>query len=298
MSSNASATSAGAVLGRARLGDVGGQQRLVAGAVEVDGVGRDARVADREREAVQARRQLARDRLGDARDGRPPRPPAAAPRPASCRRRGPPAGRPASPGALERAARSAARQHAPAPVVVGRRVVVRAHDDDRAAAGEVEPELAAAGDDVAAVGDLAAHDRGHERGLGGLRRAVGRAQALDLGGDQRRDDAQERGRRLARAPAQPQPADDRVADPQLVHARRRGRWPSAPARRRSSARRRRARSSSGRSARARRRARAPRRGRPPAARDRTRPHRRWPRGSRGRPPRQPHPGPAGSRAEV
>ena len=43
------------VLVAARLGDVGGQQRLVAGAVQVGWVGRDARVADREREAVQAR---------------------------------------------------------------------------------------------------------------------------------------------------------------------------------------------------------------------------------------------------
>ena len=54
--------------GGAGLGDVGGQQRLVAGAVEVDGVERDARVADGEREAVQRALELARDRLGDAAD--------------------------------------------------------------------------------------------------------------------------------------------------------------------------------------------------------------------------------------
>ena len=61
MSSKASmATSSAAV------GDVGGQQRLVAGAVEVDRIVGDAAVADREREAVDGGVQLARDPLGDA----------------------------------------------------------------------------------------------------------------------------------------------------------------------------------------------------------------------------------------
>ena len=64
------------------------------------------------------------------------------------------------PGALERAARSAAPSTRPRQSSSAGRVVVRAHDHDRAAAGEVDPELPAAGDDVAAVGDLAAQDRG------------------------------------------------------------------------------------------------------------------------------------------
>ena len=104
-----------------------------------------------------------------------------------------------------------------APVVLGRREVVRAHDDHGAAARQVDPELLAARDEVAAVGHVAPQDRAQEVRLRRLGSALGRTQALDLGGDQGRDDAQQGGRRLlARAPAQPQPADHRVADPQLV----------------------------------------------------------------------------------
>ena len=47
-------------------------------------------------------------------------------------------------------------QHARRASRLGRGVVVGAHDDDRAAPAEVEPELLRAGDDVAAVGDRAA----------------------------------------------------------------------------------------------------------------------------------------------
>ena len=107
-------------------------------------------------------------------------------------------------------------EHAGAPVVVGGREVVRADDDDRAALGEVGAELGGAGEDVAAVGDLALQQRGEERGLRGLRRAVGRAQALDLRRDHRRRDPQHRGGRPAAARAHAQAADHRVTHAQLV----------------------------------------------------------------------------------
>jgi hypothetical protein len=125
--------------------------------------------------------------------------------------------------------------------------VVRAHDDHGAAVGEVDAELLAAGDEVAAVGHVAAQHGFEEGALGGLGGALGRAQALDLGGDQRGDDAQERLRRLlAGAGPQAQAADRLVADAQLVRLDARGRRPSASARRRSTARRPRARRSSDR----------------------------------------------------
>ena len=109
-------------------------------------------------------------------------------------------------------------QHARAPVVLDRRVVVRADDDDRGALFERDAELAGAGDDVAAVGDLAVQDRAQERLLRRLGRPLGRAQALDLRRDQRGHEPQQRRRGLAGAAAQPQAPDDRVADPQLVRA--------------------------------------------------------------------------------
>ena len=160
--------------------------------------------------------ELARDRLGDAADalvgglGHEQHHLAGALR----RRgdhRGQRAGRARAGGALGGA------EHAGAPVVLGRGEVVRAHHDHGAAAGEVDPELLAARDEVAAVGHVAPQDRAQEVRLRGLGRPLGRAQALDLGGDQRRDHAQQRGRRLvAGAAPQAQPADHRVADPQLV----------------------------------------------------------------------------------
>ena len=84
-------------------------------------------------------------------------------------------------------------QDAGAPVVVGGRVVVGAHDHDRSAVGEVGAELGGAGEDVAAIGDPALEERGEEGGLGGFGGAVGRAQALDLARDHRRRDPQDRG---------------------------------------------------------------------------------------------------------
>ena len=103
----------------AGLGDVGRQQRLVAGAVEVDRIGGQARVADREREAVQARAQLAHDGVGDAAHlgvvgGRQQHDDVAA-----VDHGGQRAGRAGAGGAL------GGGQHAAAPVLVGGRVVVR-----------------------------------------------------------------------------------------------------------------------------------------------------------------------------
>ena len=109
-------------------------------------------------------------------------------------------------------------EHAHAPVVLGRGVVVRADHDDRRAAVERHAQLGSAGDDVAAVGDLAVEHRAQERLLSGFGRPLGRAQALDLRGDQGGDEPQQRGRRLAGAAAQAQPTDDRVTDPELVRA--------------------------------------------------------------------------------
>ena len=54
-----------------------------------------------------------------------------------------------------------------------------------------------------------------ELGRGRLGGALRAAHALDLGGDQRRDEPQQRRVRRAFAPAQPQLADDRVGDAQL-----------------------------------------------------------------------------------
>ena len=296
MSSNASAAS-GPPRRPARpgLGDVGGQQRLVAGAVEVDGVVRDARVADREGEAVQAGGELARDRLGHAADDRLLG-----------------GGQQHGDGLrwARRAARRASRGRSSARRARRRRARGRASRPRRARSGararrrrrRPAPRSSPSSAPRATMSPRSVTSRrmtaARKRGLGGLRRAVGRAQALDLGGDQRGDDAQERGRRLAGPAAQPQPADHRVADPQLVHGHPGRVGHQRPLVGSWSARRRPARSSSGRSARARRRGRARRHGRPPAARGRTRPHRRWPRASRGRPPRGRVLGRRGHRAEV
>ena len=108
------------------------------------------------------------------------------------------------------------RQHAAAPVVLGGRVVVRSHDDHRGSRADVHAQLGRARDDVVAVGHLAPQHRAQVLGLRRLGGALGRPHALDLGRDQRRHHAQQRRRRIARPAAQPQIADHRVADPQLV----------------------------------------------------------------------------------
>ena len=228
-------------------------------------------MADREREAVQRGLELARDGVGGAARRGVVRARGRARAPGRRCRSGPSSIAAIEPGAAARAARSAAastraRQSSSA----GAKWCARTTIDDRAGL-DVDAELGRARDDVAAVGDLAVQHGAQEAGLRGLGGALGRAHALDLGGDQRGDDAQQRGRRLAGAPAQPQPADGRVADAQLVRRRRRARRPSARARRPRSARRPRARRSSGRSGSARRRARATPRAPPRAAPGPTRP---------------------------
>ena len=170
---------------------------------------------EREREAVHRRVQLARDPLGDAPQagvlrGREQHDDVALRIGRAFQHRRQRAGGAGARGAL------GGGQHAGAPVVVGGRVVVRAHDDHGTALAQVGPELGGAGEDVAAIGHLALEERGQERRLGGLGGAVGRAQALDLAGDHGRRDPQHRGARPAAAGAQAQAADDRVADPQLV----------------------------------------------------------------------------------
>ena len=107
-------------------------------------------------------------------------------------------------------------QHAGAPVVLRGGEVVRPHDHDGRAALEVQPDLGGPRRDLGPVGERPVEDPAHEGLLRRGRRALRRAQALDLRGDQRRHDAQEGGRRLARPPAQPQAPDHLVADPQLV----------------------------------------------------------------------------------
>ena len=147
-------------------------------------------------------------------------------------------------------------QHAGAPVVVGGREVVRAHDDHGAALGQVGAELGGAGEDVAAVGHLALEERGEERGLGGLGGAVGRAQALDLAtrsSSSRSAAPPPTARRCGAAGAGGRRPRRRRAARASPRPRRRA---SASARPPSSARRPRARSSSDRSAPATHRARA------------------------------------------
>ena len=138
----------------AGLGDVGRQQRLVAGAVEVDRIGGDARVADGEREAVHgARAARARSPSATRRSlgvvgGRQQHDDVAVRRPSITAA--------SEPGAPARAARSAAASTRRAPVVVGGRVVVRRGRRPRAPpAARSIPELGGARDDVAAVGHLA-----------------------------------------------------------------------------------------------------------------------------------------------
>ena len=74
------------------------------------------------------------------------------------------------------------------------------------------PSSARAGDDVAAVGHLAPQHRPQEGGLRGLRGALGRPHALDLGGDQRGDEPQQR-RRAARRTARAGAAGPTTASP-------------------------------------------------------------------------------------
>ena len=201
------------------LGDVGGEQRLVAGAVEVDRVDRDARVADREREAVAGER-AARGAIALGRRGATAR---------RRRRRGThdhhvaggvgrrPRRRAASePGALARAAARRPRARGRASRPRSARSGARARrPPPRRRRGRSRARSARATMSPRSVTSRRSSAR-RNAGLRRLRRALGRAQALDLGGDQRRDDPQQRVGRLAAAGAHAQAPDDRVADPQLV----------------------------------------------------------------------------------
>ena len=120
-----------------------------------------------------------------------------------------------APGAIERPPRAGDRQQPPAPVVLGRVARMRPHDDHGRAAGEVGPELLAARDQVVTVGDLAPQHGSQECGRRLLRGPLGRAHALDLGGDQRRHQAAASTDRAPLASAHPQLPDGRVGDLEL-----------------------------------------------------------------------------------
>ena len=179
------------------LGDVGGQQRLLAGAVEVGGVGRGARVADGEGEAAERGLQLAGDDGGAAADGLGA---VGGDEQDDHAGRGAEAGgrgrRAARPGAVARVARSATARTRPRQSISVTakwcaRTTITAPPPARS-----RPSSAGAGEDVAAVGDRALEQRAQEGLLGDLGLALGRAQALDLGRDQRQHHRHEgRGRR-------------------------------------------------------------------------------------------------------
>ena len=112
-----------------------------------------------------------------------------------------------------------------------RDVRVRAGDDERRAVLEVDAELAGARDDVLADGEVARHDRAGGTRSSGLRgRALRRAHPLDLGGDQRGHEAQQRGAgvRARPHPKRRRPARRRRAARACRRPRRR---PAASARR-------------------------------------------------------------------
>jgi hypothetical protein len=114
-------------------------------------------------------------------------------------------------------------QDATAPIALLGLARVRAQHEHGRAGSEVGPELAAAGDDVLAVGGAAVHDVGQERLDRGLSRALGRARALDLERDDRARHAQQSvrlgGRVALRSPgSKPQLADSPVGDTQLERA--------------------------------------------------------------------------------
>ena len=77
-----------------------------------------------------------------------------------------------------------------APVVLGGAAGMGAYDDDAAPGPKSRAELLAPGDEVIAVVDAPGEHRPLETRGGLLRGPLGRADALDLGGDQRRDQAQ------------------------------------------------------------------------------------------------------------
>ena len=113
-------------------------------------------------------------------------------------------------------------EHARAPALLGRARAAWARATiTLAPPSSVDAELRAAREQLVAVGELAAEHGVQERGGGLLRGALGRAHALDLGGDSvvtSRSTSAAPGSARARMP---QLADDRVGDAQLDAARRR-----------------------------------------------------------------------------
>jgi hypothetical protein len=93
---------------------------------------------------------------------------------------------------------------------------VGARDDDARPALQVQPEGGGPGEQRVAVGQLARQDVADERCRRGLGGALRRADALDLRGDERGDQAQQAAaRRVLRAGPHPQGSHRRVGDPQL-----------------------------------------------------------------------------------
>jgi hypothetical protein len=217
------------------LRDVGGEQGLGAGAVEVDRIA--GRSADRDREAMPeetglelsvhgcggaandlgvlpgeedhelaivglerlpSRRDVTRrDLLSDRqRDLRGQR-------------------RPVGP------AHAAGRQHQNprSPVSLLRLVVVRADDDDASPLAQVRAELLAPGHDVLPVGGAPVEDVGEEGGHRRVARPLGAARALDVEGDQGPDHAQQRGGRTGAASAVAKLSDDRVGHAKVQRVR-------------------------------------------------------------------------------
>ena len=122
-----------------------------------------------------------------------------------------------APGATARAPRSATASDARAPAVLGRRERVRARDDDAAARRRASSaELLGRARPAPRGRPPAASTACRNAPAAASRRARGRADALDLGGDERRDEPQDRRRgRGVGARPQPQLADRLVGDAQL-----------------------------------------------------------------------------------
>ena len=171
------------------LDDVGGEQRLVAGAVQVERVV-GARGCARSR--TRTRRGPTRARAGSRRrpGGRPRRRHRAASTttsPASSS-----AGAAIAPGATDARRAPATREQPPAPVILGRVAGVRADDDhappaERSVPSSLPRAIRSSRSSIRRVEHRALEAR---RGL--LGGALGRAHALDLGGDQRRHEPQQR----------------------------------------------------------------------------------------------------------
>jgi hypothetical protein len=91
---------------------------------------------------------------------------------------------------------------------------VGASDDDARSLDQVDSQLPRPSEDVLAAGDVAVQEGVQEAGQRLLGGALGRAQALDLGGDEGRHELDQRRARLAPR-AHPQRAHGRVGHPQL-----------------------------------------------------------------------------------